>query len=91
MANENFNKNTEVVLTCIEEQYYKDDIMLEHHSLAWIISGEMKVVQAGSSFVLGPGDTFLFPRHQLSTLIKYPSNGQPYRSIVMNLNKNFLP
>jgi len=90
MAKEDYNKNAEIALSCIEDKYYKDDIVLEHHTLVWIISGEMKVIQADSSFILAAGDTFLFPRHLLATLIKYPKDGQPYKSIAMTLKNERL-
>lgn len=73
----------EILLSCIEEKYFKDEIALEHHSFARIISGEMKVIQADKSYTFGPGETLLFPRNQLSTLIKNPKNGLPYKAVVI--------
>ncbi|MES2830169.1 MAG: AraC family transcriptional regulator [Bacteroidota bacterium] len=73
----------EILLSCIEEKYFKDEIAMEHHSFARIISGEMKVVQADRSYLFGPGDTLLFPSNQLSTLIKNPKDGLPYKAIVI--------
>jgi len=85
MAKQEKNKYAEIVLACIEEKYFKDEIILEHHSFIRIISGEMKVVQADSSFTFGAGDTLLIPRNELSTYIKYPKDGRPYKSVVMTL------
>ncbi|WP_028297727.1 AraC family transcriptional regulator [Olivibacter sitiensis] len=85
MADKQQNEYAEIVLACIEEKYFKDEIVLEHHSFVRIISGEMKVVQADSSYTFGAGDMLLFPRTQLSTLIKYPKDGRPYKSVVMTL------
>ena len=85
MAKQEKNKYAEIVLACIEEKYFKDEIVLEHHSFIRIISGEMKVVQADSSFTFGAGDTLLIPRNELSTYIKYPKDGRPYKSMVMTL------
>ena len=85
MAETQRNKFAEIVLACFEEQSFKGEIILEDHSLVRIISGEMKVVQSDSSYIFGAGDTLLFPRHQLSTLVKYPKDGRPYQSIVMTL------
>ncbi len=90
MADKRQNKYAEVVLSCIEEKYFRDEIVLEHHSLVRIISGEMKVVQADNAFIFGAGDTLLFPRNQLSTLIKYPKNERPYTSVVMTLTTDRL-
>ncbi len=85
MAQKQQNRYAEIVLSCIEEKYFKSEIILENHSLVRIISGEMKVVQADSSYTFNAGDTLLLPRNQLSTLIKYPKDGRPYKSIVMTL------
>ncbi|TDQ10352.1 helix-turn-helix domain-containing protein [Pedobacter metabolipauper] len=83
MGGKEQNRYAEILLSCIEEKYFKDEIALEHHSFARIISGEMKVVQADRSYLFGPGDTMLFPCNQLSTLIKNPKNGLPYKAIVI--------
>lgn len=85
MSNKQQNKYAEIVLACIEDKYFKDEIVLENHSFVLIISGEMKVVQSDNSYTFGSGDMLLLPRTQLSTLIKYPKDGQPYKSIVMTL------
>lgn len=86
MAQKQQNKHAEIVLSCIEEKYFKDEIFLDDHSLVRIISGEMKVIQAESTYTFGAGDTLLFPRQELSTLIKYPKDDQPYKSLVMTFN-----
>lgn len=90
MAKQEKNKYAEIVLACIEEKYFKDEIILEHHSFIRIISGEMKVVQADSSFTFGAGDTLLIQRNELSTYIKYPKDGRPYKSVVMTLTTEIL-
>lgn len=83
MAGKEQNEYAEILLSCIEEKYFKDEIAMEHHSFAKIISGEMKVVQADRSYLFGAGDTLLFPCNQLSTLIKNPKDGLPYKAIVI--------
>lgn len=85
MTGKQQSQYAEILLSCIEEKYFKDEIVLECHSFARIISGEMKVIQADKSYIFGPGDTLLFPGNQLSTLIKNPVGGQPYRAIVITL------
>lgn len=83
MSGKQQSKYAEILLSCIEEKYFKDEIAMEHHSFARIISGEMKVVQADRSYLFGPGDTLLFPSNQLSTLIKNPKDDLPYKAIVI--------
>lgn len=83
MAGKQQNEYAEILLSCIEEKYFKDETVLEHHSFARIISGEMKVIQADKTYTFGAGDTLLFPCNQLSTLIKNPKNGRPYKALVI--------
>jgi len=80
----------EVVLTCLEEKYLKNQVMLEHHCFVRILSGEVKIVSADRNEVFGPGDTILFPRRELSTVIQYPKDGQPYKCILIILKNERL-
>lgn len=83
MAGIQHSEYAEILLSCIEENYYEDEVALEYHSFARVVSGEMKVIQANHSYTFGPGDTLLFPRNQLSTLIKNPKDGLPYKAVVI--------
>lgn len=75
----------EILLSCIEEEYFEDEIALEYHAFARVMSGEMTVIQNGKTTIFRTGDTLLFPRHQFSTLIKKPIGGLPYRAVVISL------
>ncbi|MFT3979459.1 MAG: AraC family transcriptional regulator [Ferruginibacter sp.] len=59
--------------------------MFEQHMLVWFLSGETKIVQADATYFFKKGDIFLIPRNQLATIINYPSNGQPHKTVVMHL------
>lgn len=83
MSGQQQSEYAEILLSCIEEKYFKDEIALEHHSFARIISGEMKVIQADKTYTFGEGDTLLFPNNQISTLIKNPKDGKAYKAIVI--------
>lgn len=83
MAGIQQSKYAEILLSCIEEKYYEDEVSLAYHSFSRVVSGEMKVIQGDKSYTFGPGDTLLFPRNQLSTLIKNPKDGIPYKAIVI--------
>lgn len=85
MSGQQPSEYAEILLSCIEEEYFEDQIALEYHAFARVISGEMKVVQNNKISVFRPGDTMLFPGNQLSTLIKTPLDGLPYRAIVISL------
>jgi len=85
MAKQNFNSFTDIVWTVTEEHIFKDEIILEFHSFVKIISGEMKVIQADKSYTFGPGSMLLFPRNQLSAVIKQPKDGSHYKALVVGL------
>jgi len=85
MAIRQKNDFTEIVCSVTEDNYFKDDLFFNYHSFIRVLSGEMKIIQADKILVFGTGDTFLYPRNQLCTVIKYPSNGVPYKAIVMTL------
>jgi len=85
MAGQEQSKYTEILLSCIEENYFEDETILEYHSFARVISGEMSVLQGGKTYTFGPGDSLIFPNNQLSRLSKNPKDGQPYRALVIFL------
>lgn len=60
--------------------------MFDDHMLVWFISGETKIIQAGVTFYFKTGDIFLIPRNLLATIINYPKNGQPHKTVVMHLS-----
>ncbi|RED66343.1 helix-turn-helix domain-containing protein [Cohnella lupini] len=76
----------EIIWACMDDSYYKEEAVLEHHCIVRLFSGEMKVVQAENSYIIEAGETFLLPRRQLATLIKYPKDGHPYRAIMLVLS-----
>lgn len=67
--------------------------MFEDHMLVWFISGHTKIIQWDTTFNFSTGDIFLIPRNQLATIINYPTNGLPHKTVVMHLSltrlKNF--
>ncbi|MGC4041784.1 MAG: helix-turn-helix domain-containing protein [Flavobacterium sp.] len=75
----------EIKLSCYEDKFFKSDITFEDHMLVWFISGETKIVQYDASFLFGKGSIFLIPRNQLATIINYPTNGEPHKTVVMHL------
>ena len=77
-------------LSCFEGTFYKADVLFEQHLLVWFISGETRIIQADKTYWFGAGDTLLFPRNQLVTVINYPKDGLPHQSVVMHLTKKRL-
>ncbi len=76
----------DIKLSCYEDKFFKSDILFEHHMLIWFISGETKIVQAAATYIFRKGDIFLIPRNQLATIINYPADGAPHKTVVMHLS-----
>ena len=76
----------DIKLSCYENKFFKSDIMFEQHMLVWFISGETKIVQAETTHLFKAGDIFLIPRNQLATIINYPKDGLPHKTVVMHLS-----
>ena len=76
----------EIKLSSYEDKLFKSDLMFDDHMLVWFISGETRIIQAESTFSFKTGDIFLIPRNQLATIINYPKNGLPHKTVVMHLS-----
>lgn len=76
----------DIKLSSYDDKFFKSDIMFDHHMLVWFISGETKIVQADATYYFKKGDIFLIPRNQLATIINYPKDGQPHKTVVMHLS-----
>lgn len=75
-----------IKLSSYEDKLFKSDLMFDDHMLVWFISGETKIIQAESTFSFKTGDIFLIPRNELATIINYPKNGLPHKTVVMHLS-----
>ncbi len=64
---------------------FKTEVMFEHHMLVWFISGETKIILADATYTFNARDTFLIPRHQLATVMNYPKDGLPHKTVAMHL------
>lgn len=80
----------DIKLSCYEDKFFKSDILFEQHMLIWFISGETKIIQAATTYIFKEGDIFLIPRHQLATIINYPKDGKPHKTVVMHLSTSRL-
>jgi AraC family transcriptional regulator, exoenzyme S synthesis regulatory protein ExsA len=76
----------DIKLSCYDDKFFKSDIAFDHHMLVWFISGETKIVQAEATYFFKKGDIFLIPRNQLATIINYPKDGLPHKTVVMHLS-----
>lgn len=76
----------DIKLSCYEDKLFKTEVVFDHHMLVWFISGETKIIQADQNYLFKTGDIFLIPRNQLATIINYPKDGEPHKSVVMHLS-----
>lgn len=75
----------DIKLSCYEDRFFKSDIVFDQHMLVWFISGETKIVQNDATYFFKKGDIFLIPRNQLATIVNYPKDGEPHKTVVMHL------
>lgn len=80
----------EIKLSCYDDKFFKTEIVFDQHMLVWFISGETKIVQAEATFTFKTGDIFLIPRNKPATIINYPKDGQPHKTVVMLLTTEVL-
>lgn len=76
----------DIKLSSYGDKLFKSDLLFDDHMLVWFISGETKIIQADAVFNFKTGDIFLIPRNQLATIINYPKNGLPHKTVVMHLS-----
>ena len=82
--------NQEIKLSSYDDKLFKSDLIFDDHMLIWFISGETKIIQADRTFLFKSGDIFLIPRNVLATIINYPKEGLPHRTVVMHLSQERL-
>lgn len=80
----------DIKLSCYEDKLFKSEIVFDHHMLIWFISGETKIIQSAESHCFKTGDIFLIPRNQPATIINYPKDGKPHKTVVMLLSAAIL-
>jgi len=90
MAVRQNNNYAEIVFTCSGSTHHNTEMIAEEHCVVRVLSGELKVIQSDKTYVFGISDTLLFPRNQLSTLIKSEKDGLPYRAIIVKLTQDVL-
>lgn len=76
----------EIKVSSYEDKLFKTEIVFDHHMLIWFVSGQTKIVQADTCYTFKSGDIFLIPRNQLATIINYPTDNRPHKTVVMHLS-----
>jgi AraC-like DNA-binding protein len=80
----------EIKLSCYDDKLFKSEIVFDQHMLIWFISGETKIVQSEATHTFKTGDIFLIPRNKPATIINYPKDGLPHKTVVMLLTTKIL-
>ena len=80
----------EIKLSCYEDKLFKSDVIFDQHILVWFISGETRIVQSNTTHVFSKGDIFLIPRNKPATIVNYPKEGLPHKTVVMYLTADIL-
>lgn len=80
----------EIKLSCYEDKFFKSEMVFDQHMLIWFISGETKIVQTETTHTFKTGDIFLIPRNKPATIINYPKDGLPHKTVVMLLTSKIL-
>lgn len=80
----------DIKLSCYEDRLFKTEMIFEHHILVWFISGQTKIIEADTEHLFETGDIFLIPRNKLATIINYPKDGLPHKTVVMHLTEKRL-
>lgn len=80
----------EIKLSCYEDKFFKSEVVFEDHMLIWFISGETKIIQTNEMHTFKKGDIFLIPRNKPATIINYPKDGLPHKTVVMHLTAKIL-
>lgn len=80
----------EIKLSCYDDKFFKSEIVFDQHMLIWFISGETRIVQSEATHTFKTGDIFLIPRHKPATIINYPKDGLPHKTVVMLLTTKIL-
>lgn len=75
----------DIKLSCYEDKLFKTEVVFDYHMLVWFISGQTKIIQADATHLFRAGDIFLIPRNLLATVINYPKEGLPHKTVVMHL------
>jgi AraC family transcriptional regulator, exoenzyme S synthesis regulatory protein ExsA len=81
---------SEIKLSCYDDKFFKSEIVFDQHMLIWFISGETKIVQSEATHTFKTGDIFLIPRNKPATIINYPKDGLPHKTVVMLLTTRIL-
>lgn len=80
----------EIKLSSYDDNFFKSEVVFDHHMLVWFISGETRIIQCDESHTFKTGDIFLIPRNKPATIINWPRYGQPHKTVVMLLTAKFL-
>jgi AraC-like DNA-binding protein len=78
----------------VHSSFEKQKVIGEHfileHGLCYIISGNLKVTDAGQTRIFGSGDLVFYRKNFLSKFTKIPNENEPFRSITVVFDRDIL-
>lgn len=86
----NIPKISGIVYSYFETQKIVGEQFIIEHGLSYIISGQLKVTDAGQTRYFGPGDLIFYRKNFLSKFTKIPTEKEPFKSIAVIFDKEFL-
>lgn len=90
MPTKQTNTNAEITFSCSASISHCKELIAVEHSIVRVLSGELKVIQANTTYVFLAGETFLFPRNRLATLVTSEKDGLAYQSVIVKLTQDVL-
>jgi len=79
-----------IVYSYFDAQKIIGEQFIVEHGLSYIISGNLKVTDAGQTRVFGPGDLLFHRKNFLSKFIKIPGENEPFKSIAIIFDRDML-
>jgi len=79
-----------VVYSHLQTRRIVGEQFINEHGLCYLVSGEIKVADAGVNRTFGPGDLLFYRKNFLAKFIKQPDEKQHFKSINVVFDRNSL-
>jgi len=79
-----------VVYSHLQTRRIVGEQFINEHGLCYLVSGEIKVADAGVNRTFGPGDLLFYRKNFLAKFIKQPDEKQHFKSITVVFDRNSL-
>jgi len=75
----------DIDLLLSNDTVYHTEVMVGHHLLIWLISGQTRVEQSDVSMTFDAGSRFLLPHNQVVRFKNSPTEGLPFKALTIRL------